>query len=144
MRKLIFDETERVVAFMKEQLQRNPAWHDDVQAIGVEDETGQLIAGVCYENFTLCDVNIHIASRPGIKNWVTREGMVRVYQYPFILCKLRRITALLEASNHAARRMNTHMGFVVEGIKRNAYPNGDMLIMGMLKEDCRFIKGLEK
>lgn len=144
MRKLIYDQSERVVAFMREQLQFDPAWNTDVQAIGIEDETGRLLAGICYEGFTLCDVNMHVASLPGVKNWTSREAFVRVFHYPFVDMGLRRVTGLVPSKNKRAMRLDLHMGFQVEGVMRNALPDDDMIVLGLLRENCRFLEGLKK
>jgi RimJ/RimL family protein N-acetyltransferase len=138
MRKLIYDQTERVVAFMKAHMPYAPAWASDIEAIGMEDEHGRLIAGVCYENFTASDVNMHIVGLGA--NWMTREAVVKAFHYPFNVRGLRRVTSLVAKKNTRSIRLNMHLGFTMEGVKRNALKDDDLIIFGMTREDCRFIR----
>ena len=52
---------------------------------------------------------------------------------------MRRVTALVPAKNTAALRFDLHLGFKQEGVVRHALPDDDIIILGLLREDCRFI-----
>ena len=52
----------------------------------------------------------------------------------------RRVTARVPVANMRARRLVEGAGFVLEGLVRSAGPDGgDVLIYGMLKEECRWV-----
>jgi hypothetical protein len=55
------------------------------RAIGVMDEEGRLIAGLVYHNYDPASEIIEIsgAALPK-KNWLTRDTIRRMYQYPFL------------------------------------------------------------
>lgn len=112
-------------------------FRDDARAIG-QSRNGAVNAVVVYDTFAPCDVNMHIASN-GSTRWLTREFLVHAFAYPFITCKLRRVTALVPASNARALRFDRKLGFRDEGYFPHAMPNDDVVALGMLREHCIYI-----
>jgi RimJ/RimL family protein N-acetyltransferase len=135
MPKTIVYDTPRIVEWVKARQPLMPNWHDAV-AIGLQQADGELVGGVVYENFGLADVNMHVC---GEGNWLTREFLIRVFYYPFIECKLRRVTALVASRNQQTLRFCSSLGFQYEGRARHALPDDDVIIFGMLRAECRFI-----
>lgn len=111
---------------------------DDAKAIGVVDADGTIRSVTVFDNFSPCDCNMHIAS-DGSKRWLTRIYLRTAFYYPFVQVGLRRVTGLVPASNSAALHFDLHLGFVREGLCRNALPDDDLIVLGMLREHCRFI-----
>ena len=109
----------------------------DVVAVGYESD-GSLRCVVLYDGFSVADCNIHIAS-DGTGHWLTRGFLRAAFAHPFIQWNLRRVTGLVPAKNSDALRFDQHLGFVREGYIRHALPDDDIIVMGMLREDCRFI-----
>jgi RimJ/RimL family protein N-acetyltransferase len=132
--KLIFDKV-RVGEFCAKMLDRE-GWAN-YSAIGLERH-GEIIAGAVYEGFTGTNMYVHLAGVPG-RRWMTREFLYAGFRYPFVQLKAQRITAPVEASNEDALRLNRHLGFVNEAVLRGAMPSGDLILMVMWKERCRFI-----
>ena len=110
---------------------------DDVRAIGWR-ENGSLRAVTLYDGFSECDCNIHIAS-DGKPHWLNRGFLVAAFMHPFVQWKLRRVTGLVPAKNTQALRFDLHLGFEREGYLRHALPDDDLVLLGMLRENCRFI-----
>lgn len=109
----------------------------DARAIGYEDASG-IRAVAVYDTFSLCDCFMHIASdRSGL--WLNRRSLVAAFAYPFIQLDLRRVTGFIAASNVPSLRFAMHLGFEVEGHRRNALPGDDVVMLGMLRSQCRFI-----
>jgi RimJ/RimL family protein N-acetyltransferase len=109
-------------------------------AIGLVDERGTLLAGVMYDNYVKHNIHIHIAAEPG-KQWMTKTYLTECFRYPFEQLKVARLTGLVAASNWDARRFDEHLGFRHEGVIRHGMPDGDDVILyGMLKSECRFLR----
>lgn len=88
-------------------------------------------------------VQMHIAALPGRK-WLTRPFLSAAFRYPFVQLGVRRIGAEINALNHDSLRFARHIGFVDEGIQRQAGPGGqDIVALGMLKTECRWLSGPE-
>jgi RimJ/RimL family protein N-acetyltransferase len=111
---------------------------EDGVAIGLEED-GEIIAGVVYTMFTQAGVTAHIAAVPG-RRWMTRDFLWRIFAYPFIQLKCNRISGLVRADNLEAQKFDEHLGFKREGLLRRACTDGtDMILYGMLREECRFL-----
>ncbi len=106
------------------------------EAIGMLKE-GELVCGVLYEDFNGSSVKAHIAGTG--KRWLTREFLKVMFDYPFNQLKVKKLIGLVDETNLAARRFDEHLGFVLEAVIKDAAPHGDMLILTMTKEQCRFI-----
>ena len=110
----------------------------DATAIG-QERNGEIVAVVVFDGFSDVDCNIHIAS-DGSGRWLTRELLARAFAYPFIQLGYPRVTGLVPAGNNDALRFDEHLGFKREGYHRKAAPDGgDIISLGLLREDCRYI-----
>jgi RimJ/RimL family protein N-acetyltransferase len=99
---------------------------------------GEFLGGVVYERWSDGDVLMHVAgARPG---WLGREFLFAAFDYPFNQQGCRRVTALVPADNAAARHFDESLGFVWEGCLRQGTPQGDLLVYGMLKSECRWLE----
>lgn len=109
----------------------------DAYAIGLE-RSGDLCAVVVYDNFSDCDVNMHIAS-DGTRRWMSKGLLVAAFAYPFVQLGMRRVTGLVPAKNEQAMEFDQALGFKREGYCKHALPDDDIVVFGLLREECRFI-----
>jgi hypothetical protein len=111
-------------------------WSGAYQAIGYERH-GELKGAVVYTNASPTNVVASIVLAVPF----TRRFLYCVLWYPFEQLKVRRITAMVEEWNTKSICLCEHLGFRVEGRLRQAAQNGgDVIVMGLLKSDCRFLK----
>lgn len=104
-------------------------------------EDGRLIGGVTYTGFNGANIQMHSACLEGHEGiWLNREFLCYVFWYPFMQLNCKRVTACVAASNDVALDFDTKLGFVHEATLKDALPDGDMLILRMMKEDCRWLK----
>jgi RimJ/RimL family protein N-acetyltransferase len=106
------------------------------EAIGLE-KGGDLIAGVVYNQVSEFNCSMHVAAIPG-RRWLTREYLNACFRYPFVQLGLLRVTGLVPAKNQQALRFDLHLGFKVEGIMRRCLGSDDLVVLGMLREECRY------
>lgn len=140
MKTTIYGQDDRVSTWVGERIDEDD--FGKVVAIGLEED-GNLIAGVVYNMYTEASICMHVAAEPG-KRWMTRDFLFRAFAYPFLQLKCNRVTGLVRVDNIEARRFDEHLGFVQEGvIRRGASDGTDMILYGMLKEECRWL-GVKK
>lgn len=97
---------------------------------------GELRAGVVFTNYSPGNVFASIAAEGPL----TRRFLYAIFYNPFIAWKVRHITCTIEESNVKSIKLCTHMGFIERGRLPEAAANGeDVLILGLLKRDCRFL-----
>lgn len=140
-RRMLYNEAAEAAGVKEWVQERMPylvVWPDGV-AIGVERD-GDIIGGVVYEDSTPCNVNMHCA---GEGYWMTREAMRAFFIVPFLEWGKRRVTGLVPAGNDPMLRMMGHLGFTQEGYCRDAFPDDDLVIFGMRRDECKFIRGNE-
>ena len=101
-----------------------------------EDGIGP-VAGCFYESYNGASVIGHLG---GIgRKWMNREYLWYCFHYPFEELKVNKIVGLVEAANLEARKLNEHMGFVLEATLKDAAPKGDLLIYTMTKDQCKWL-----
>lgn len=108
------------------------------QGIGLERD-GELIAGVLFDNWNGRSVQMHVAAIPG-KRWMTREYLRFCFVYPFDQLKVNKIIGLVDSTNDAAMTFDKHLGFVEEAVIKDAGMHGDLHILTMTRQQCRFVK----
>lgn len=99
-------------------------------------------ATVLYDGYKRgISINMHVA---GTGHWLSRTALDVFFSYPFIDLGVRRVNGFVAKKNKKARTLNEKLGFVREGCLRQAAYNGDGLIVyGMLRKDCRWLKDEE-
>ena len=135
--RLILDERERCGDWAQARIPHVPSWGEWYQTIGLERD-GELVAVVVYNFYSGADIAMHVAAVPG-KRWLTRDFLRAAFRYPFAQLECQRVTGYVPASNAVALAVDRHLGFVYEGRLREALPGGeDVIVLGMLKRECRF------
>jgi len=110
---------------------------DDFEALGVV-RNGELVAGVVYNHFTGHDICMHVAAEPG-KIWAKPKILYALFSYPFNQLKCRRVTGFVASQNAHTLPFDKKLGFVEEGRLRDATPEGDMIVIGMRRSECRWL-----
>lgn len=133
--RLIFDEPKRVADWCEARIVHFAGWGSNPQAIGYERD-GRLLGGVVYTNFSGANVFASIA----LDGPLNRRFLYAIFYNPFIAWSVRHISCAIELSNVKSIRLCSHLGFIEEGRMRESAVNGeDVIIMGMLARECRFI-----
>lgn len=130
----IVGHSDELIAWAAERIHFKP--RPDAKCIGLVSEKG-IHAVTLYDGFSECDCNIHIASDL-TGHWFSRTYLNMSFYQPFVVWNLRRVTGLVPAKNEKALRFDLHLGFEREGYLRQALPDDDLIILGMLRE--RFIE----
>lgn len=138
---VIYGQEERLLPWAQARIGLGP-FRRDAYTIGLERD-GQLVAVAVFDNFSPADCHVHLAS-DGSRHWMTRAYLLAAFSYPFVQLGLRRITGIVPAKNTAALALNEHMGYVREGYSRHALPDDDVVILGMLRSECRFLTGEQR
>jgi RimJ/RimL family protein N-acetyltransferase len=132
--RLIFDDSERVGAWVAEQVEQLSSW-GGFYAMGAEKD-GQIMGGVVFNNFNGSNATAHIAvSKP---NKMFLELLDHAFVYAFETLGLRRLTGLVEADNSKALKLDKHIGFVEEGVMKHGGSDGqDMIVLVLWPENYR-------
>lgn len=102
-------------------------------------EDDQLTAGVIYHNHMGNDIGASIGVAKG--HVLSRRFVFAMYRLPFCVLEVNRITVRVRESNRPSIELAEDFGFALEGTIRQGYPDGeDMLLYGMLKQECRWLK----
>lgn len=110
-----------------------------VTSIGVVED-GRVLGGVIYHNWTGAggSVTLHMAGTEG--QWASRDFLWCIYDYAFNQMHVKKILGPVPADNERALKIDLQMGFKVEAVLRDAYPDADLLMLSMVREDCRWLK----
>ena len=111
-------------------------WDETCQAIGWQRD-GVLVAAVMYDNYTGPSISMY--SRIDDAKRVTKSWYKAIFDYPFNRLCVKAVRALVSTANEAARRLDEHIGFKVEGVLKDYFSDGDGIMYVMRPQDCRFI-----
>lgn len=110
---------------------------ENFSALGLM-ENNQLIAGVLYNHYNPPNICMHVGAIG--KSWLNRDFLFAAFDYPFNQLGCGRVTALVPKKNKAARKFDEHLGFKLEGVMRQALADDDMMVYGMLRSECKYIR----
>lgn len=133
---LVLEQDERVGRWVCERL--GSEWYPG-KGIGMGlEEDGELIAGVLFDSFNGASICMHVAAVPG-KRWMNRELLWYAFAYPFLQLKVTKILGPVSAAAVDVLEFDKHLGFVLEATLKDAHPDGDLLILSMTKDQCKWL-----
>ena len=94
---------------------------------------------VVFANAAVHNIEMAIASDGG-RRWFTRGFGYWAYRYPFIQLGKARVTVRIRADNAESIELCTRLGHMQEGVIRRDHGDTDSLVMGMVAQECRWIK----
>ena len=97
-----------------------------------------LTAGVTYENFTGQSVTATIAVAPGAV--FPKDFLWVIFDYPFNQLGCGKMLAYIASDNWKSAKLVERLGFVKEATIADYYPDADMNIYSMMKQQCRFLE----
>ena len=109
---------------------------DSAQYLGRLRDDGSIWGVVGFDNFSEYDCEMFMAGEPG---WISRTFMKASFAYPFKQLGLSRVTGRVDAHDTKTIDIDKRLGFRVEGRLRNALGDRDIVIVGMLRQECRWI-----
>jgi hypothetical protein len=98
---------------------------------------GNVLGGVIYDGFTGGNIFMHQAGFD--RRWLRGNMLWIVFDYPFNQLHVRKVAGTINSNNQELLDFNVRLGFKEEARIRNAYPNGDMLVLTMAREECRWL-----
>ena len=72
--------------------------------------------------------------------WATRRTLHAAFAFPFLQLRVRRCGATIAAGNRRARALVERLGFILEGMARDAWLSDDVAIYGMRRAECRWLR----
>lgn len=136
---LLYGADAAVAEFVKQQIpqMRNLEWGPHT-AIGVV-RRGKLAGGVVFFRFRGFDIEMAAAFVE--RGWALPETIRGLAAYPFEQLGVQRVTAITGRKNRKARAALRALGFVEEGkCIRGLDGREDAMILGLLREKCKWIK----
>lgn len=109
------------------------------QTIASIDKDGALKGGVIYTHWTGQGGSIGMHSASFLPGWVNRTMLWVCFDYPFNQLQVKQIFGQVPTKNKKALRFNTHLGFTHLHRIVDVFPDDDMILMVMRREDCRFL-----
>jgi L-amino acid N-acyltransferase YncA len=111
-------------------------WGTQPRAVGLEVRS-RIRAAVVYTNYSVGNVFASIA----IDGRMNRQFLHAIFYNPFIAWGVRHITCTIEDENVKSLKLCKHLGFKQCGrLRQAAFNGGDIIIMGMLESECRYLK----
>lgn len=105
------------------------------RSIGLK-KNGEFVAGVIYENWHGKSITCHIA----VTGRMTPAYLFAIFDYPFNVCKVGKIIVPVSSANITSIRFVEKMGFQEETRIKDAMADGDMVILTMPKERCKYLE----
>ena len=105
------------------------------RSIGLK-RNGEFVAGVIYENWNRQSITCHIA----IFGRLTPRYLAVIFDYPFVVCDVKKIIVPVDATNLKSVILVENMGFKEEARIKDGMANGDLILYTLAKENCKYLK----
>lgn len=104
----------------------------------ISDNDGRLLGGVTYEGNNGASMVIHVAGFD--PHWINPDMLWVTFHYPFEQLGVKKLLGKVCSSNTRAIAFDTKLGFREEARVKDVFPDGDLIIFGMYRDECRWLK----
>ena len=103
--------------------------------IGLE-RNGLICAVAGFEDYNTASMMGHLAVDGGRMDltWIKY-----CFRYVFDIAKVIKLIGMVSSDNTRAYNMNKKFGYIEEAVIKDACKNGDMILMTMTREQCKYI-----
>lgn len=99
--------------------------------------SGELLGGVVYTNYTGASIGIHVAGfRP---DWLNRDMLWVTFHYAFVQLGVKKVFAQMREANTKALEFNRKLGFKIVAKVADVFPDGACILSSLAREDCRWL-----
>ena len=99
---------------------------------------GHLRGGVLYQNYRQNSISAHVV---GLEpNWLTRSLLWVSFHYPFVQLDCELLLFEIDSRNMRALELSTKLGFTDIATIPNAFRGGDLIVRGMTRDRCPWLK----
>jgi hypothetical protein len=98
----------------------------------------ELLGGVIYTNYTGRSVQMHMAGFAPA--WPTPQFMWAIYHFPFNFLGVEKVLGTVPSNNKRALAIDYKMGFTHVATIPDVVPGGDMEILSMARDKCKYLK----
>lgn len=102
-----------------------------------QEKDGNLVAVIGYCDITEKSCMMHVAAIDD--NWISKDLLWAAFDYPFNVLKVKVILATVSSENEEALKLDRHLGFKDKAYIEDAHMYGDLVILAMRREDCRWL-----
>lgn len=96
-----------------------------------------LLGGVIYQGYTGRSIEMHVAGVPGY--WLSKTMLWICFDYPFNQLLCSKAFALIPSSNSLSIDFAKRLGFSQETTVKEVYPDGDLVVLALRREHCRWL-----
>lgn len=105
----------------------------DPVTIGVA-RNGKIVAVAVFYDYRITSMEVtFVTTSP---RWASRENIRAILAYPFVQLGCKRLTAITEEKNRAARAFLERLGFHQEGVHPDGFESGAGISYGLLRADA--------
>lgn len=109
----------------------------DVNIARVCSDKG-LMGGAVFTNYTHASITAHMAGFD--PTWINRPLLWCVFNYVFDQLHVKKLFGQVPASNERALALDLKLGFRIEHRVKDVYEDGDMLVLAMYRDDCKWLR----
>jgi RimJ/RimL family protein N-acetyltransferase len=136
MAELVFDQKERIGAWVAQQVGQTSSW-GGFYAMGIT-QGDEVIGGVVFNNFNGANATCHIAISKYTR--LTPDLIAHACKYAFNHCGLKRLTGMVPSNEPKILAFDKHLGFEEEFVMKDGAPGADMHILVMWPDKCRWLR----
>lgn len=102
------------------------------------EKDGRLLGGVIFQGYKRASIGIHAAGFD--THWLDRDMIWIAFAYPFDQLGVTKLFGQIPSDNRKALDFNRKLGFIEEVRISGVYPDADLIVMSMTREQCRWLK----
>lgn len=102
-------------------------------------EDGEPKYAMIYDHFEKNSIQMHIACAD--PKYSSRQAFRAFFEYPFYQLRVKKVIGICNSENTRALSIHLRLGWQMEAVVKDVYDIGDMYILSMTQDQCRWLRG---
>jgi RimJ/RimL family protein N-acetyltransferase len=133
---LVFGKDKQIAEYVQRRIPGSG--FGDCSAIGIIRKN-KLVGGIVFHDYQPGFKNITVSLAFDTPNAISPDVLCSIAAYVFKQQDCVRLNALVARKNKRSRKWVEGVGFKLEGCARKGYLKDDLMIYGMLRNECRWL-----
>lgn len=110
-----------------------------VANIVVKDGIGKLAGGAVLQDYTGPEGSTGMHCAGFLPGWLSRGVLWYTFDLAFNVLHTKKVIVKVPSTNYRSLKLATHLGFTFEARITDVFPDGDILVLSMYRDQCEWL-----
>lgn len=116
-----------------------PNREPSVSHVITKEGVSQLAGGVVFQDYTGPGGSVGMHCAGFLPGWLSRGVLWYTFDLAFNGLNVKKVIVKMASTNYRVLKLNQHLGFTLDAQITDVYPDGDLVVRSMYRDECKWL-----